>query len=62
MASFAMPFSPPVHMCTKITELEGVHGAPETGRGFVIHYWFSVWTDAWSVILQPIVHTSTEEV
>ena len=39
----------------------GVHGALEIGKGFVIHCWLSVWTDAWSVILQQILHTSTRK-
>ena len=32
----------------------------KTGRVFGIHCWLSVWR-AWSTILQPILHTSTQE-
>jgi len=32
----------------------------KVGRVFGIHYWLSVWR-AWSMILQPILHMSTQE-
>jgi len=40
-----------------IRNMVGVCGVPETRRGFVIHCWLSVWTDAWSVIFsQYCIH------
>ena len=44
-----------------IRNMESVHGALETGSTSIIHCWLDVWTDAWSVVFQPILHTSTEE-
>jgi len=71
MASFAMLFSSLVHMCTcthvhkalsnnllllLIAELEIWSVCMETGRGFFIHCWLGVWTDACLMILQPYIY------